>query len=53
MTSASQKIGDAVNGLRMTPLADGSVILATPEQGNRIEILKRYMNELNRDQVCC
>lgn len=51
VTSACQQVGDAINGLRIGPRpSDWRVQLATPEQGHRIEILKRYMNELNRDQ---
>ena len=42
VTSASQKIASAVNDLRLNASADGTVTLATSEQGHRIEILKRY-----------
>eukprot|EP01046_Picozoa_sp_COSAG06_P061725 COSAG06_NODE_13652_length_1235_cov_1.310739_3_plen_128_part_00 len=50
VTSACQRVADAVNDLRVTVRADGTAELATVEQGHRIEILKRYINELNRDQ---
>eukprot|EP01046_Picozoa_sp_COSAG06_P036734 COSAG06_NODE_4079_length_4595_cov_8.002669_3_plen_107_part_00 len=36
--------------MRLTAHPDGDVTLAEPEQLHRIEGLKRYINELNRDQ---
>ena len=42
VTSASQKIASAVNDLRLSASTDGTVTLATSEQGHRIEILTWY-----------
>jgi hypothetical protein len=50
VTSACQKIAAAINALRLNVDADGTVLLATSEQLHRIEGLKRYINELNKDQ---
>jgi hypothetical protein len=50
VTSACQKVADAVNELRVTVKADGTAELATADELHRIEGLKRYINELNRDQ---
>lgn len=50
ITSACQKIATAVNDMRLHAGADGTMKLATTEQGHRIEMLKRYMNELNKEQ---
>ena len=50
VTSACQRVGDAVNDLRVTPRTDGTAELATADELHRIEGLKRYINELNRDQ---
>jgi hypothetical protein len=51
VTSACQRIASAVNDLRLNAGAgDGTVTLATSEQLHRIEGLKRYINEQNRDQ---
>eukprot|EP01046_Picozoa_sp_COSAG06_P018901 COSAG06_NODE_1329_length_9848_cov_10.776798_5_plen_384_part_00 len=50
VTSACQRVADAVNDLRVTAKADGTAELATAEELHRIEGLKRYINELNRDQ---
>ena len=50
ITSACQKIASAVNDLRINAGDDGTVTLATSEQGHRIEILNRYINELNKNQ---
>jgi hypothetical protein len=50
VTSACQSIASAVNDLRLNVAADGVVTLATSEQLHRIEGLKRYANELNKDQ---
>ena len=50
VTSACQRVADAVNDLRVTVKADGTAELATAEELHRIEGLKRYINELNRDQ---
>lgn len=50
VTSACQRVGDAVNDLRVTPRTDGTAELATAHELHRIEGLKRYINELNRDQ---
>ena len=50
VTSACQQVASAVNDLRLTAHSDGDVTLAEPEQLHRIEGLKRYSNELNRDQ---
>ena len=47
VTSAYQKITSSVDDLRGH---DGTVTLATSEQGHRIEILNRYINELNKNQ---
>ena len=38
VTSACQRVADAVNGLRVTPNADGTAELATTEQLHRIEV---------------
>jgi hypothetical protein len=43
VTSACQKIADAVNSLRVTPKADGTSELATADELHRIEGLKRYL----------
>eukprot|EP01045_Picozoa_sp_COSAG04_P021105 COSAG04_NODE_2237_length_4471_cov_1.715919_2_plen_397_part_00 len=48
VTSACQRVAEAVNALRVTEGEPAK--LATPEQLHRIEGLKRYINELNRDQ---
>eukprot|EP01046_Picozoa_sp_COSAG06_P031876 COSAG06_NODE_3141_length_5786_cov_31.010902_1_plen_434_part_00 len=50
VTSACQQVASAVNDMRLTAHPDGDVTLAEPEQLHRIEGLKRYINELNRDQ---
>eukprot|EP01051_Picozoa_sp_SAG22_P012373 SAG22_NODE_1280_length_4899_cov_5.374792_2_plen_376_part_00 len=50
VTSACQRVANAVNDLRVTAKADGTAELATAEELHRIEGLKRYINELNRDQ---
>ena len=50
VTSACQRVADAVNDLRVVAKEGGPAQLATPEQLHRIEGLKRYTNELNRDQ---
>ena len=47
VTSAYQKNTSSVDDLRGH---DGTVTLATSEQGHRIEILNRYINELNKNQ---
>ena len=39
-----------MNDLRVNAVDDQPAKLATLEQGQRIEILKRYISELNRDQ---
>ena len=39
-----------MNDLRVSAVDDQPAKLATLEQGQRIEILKRYISELNRDQ---
>ena len=45
------KIASAVNDLRVNATeADGAVTLATTEQGHQIEVLNRYINELNKNQ---
>ena len=44
------KVASAVNDLRVNAVDDQPAKLATLEQGQRIEILKRYISELNRDQ---
>jgi hypothetical protein len=50
VSSACQKVADQdlVNLLRKRVKADGSVEIATVEQGQRIEITKRFINELNK-----
>ena len=50
VTSACQRVADAVNDLRVVAKEGELAKLATPEQLHRIEGLKRYINELNRDQ---
>eukprot|EP01045_Picozoa_sp_COSAG04_P026279 COSAG04_NODE_3619_length_2668_cov_1.533281_2_plen_459_part_00 len=50
VTTACQKVASAVNDLRVNALDDQPAKLATLEQGQRIEMLKRYISELNRDQ---
>ena len=50
VTSACQRGAEAVNDLRVTAKDGEPAKLATPEQLHRIEGLKRYINELNRDQ---
>ena len=50
VTSACQRVADAVNDLRVVAKEGEPAQLATPEQLQRIEGLKRYINELNRDQ---
>ena len=50
VTTACQKVASAVNDLRVSTVDDQPAKLATLEQGQRIEILKRYISELNRDQ---
>ena len=50
VTSACQRVADAVNDLRVVAKEGEPAQLATPEQLHRIEGLKRYINELNRDQ---
>ena len=51
ITSACQKISSALNDLRVNATeADGAVTLATTEQGHQIEVLNRYINELNKNQ---
>jgi hypothetical protein len=51
ITSACQRIASAVNDLRVNAdCADGAVTLATAEQGHQIEVLNRYINELNKNQ---
>ena len=50
VTSACQRVAEAVNDLRVTAKDGEPAKLATPEQLHRIEGLKRYINELNRDQ---
>ena len=50
VTSACQRVADAVNDLRVVAKQGELAKLATPEQLHRIEGLKRYINELNRDQ---
>jgi hypothetical protein len=50
VTSACQRVADAVNDLRVTAKADGTAELATADELHRIEGLKRYINELNKDQ---
>ena len=50
VTSACQRVADAVNDLRVVAKEGGPAKLATAEQLHRIEGLKRYINELNRDQ---
>ena len=50
VTSACQRVAEAVNDLRITAKHGEPAKLATPEQLQRIEGLKRYINELNRDQ---
>ena len=50
VTTACQKVASAVNDLRVNAVDDQPAKLATLEQGQRIEILKRYISELNRDQ---
>jgi hypothetical protein len=50
VTSACQRVADAVNDLRVTVKADGTAELATADELHRIEGLKRYINELNKDQ---
>ena len=47
VTFACQKVVSAVNDLRVNAGDDGTVTLVTSEQGHRIEILMRYINELN------
>ena len=58
ITSACQRVASAVNDLRVNAGgADGAVTLATAEQGHQIEVLNRYINELNKNQGlaswCC
>ena len=50
VTSACQRVADAVNDLRVTAKADGTAELATADELHCIEGLKRYINELNKDQ---
>ena len=50
VTSACQRVADAVNDLRVVAKEGEPAQLATAEQLHRIEGLKRYTNELNRDQ---
>ena len=50
VTSACQRVAEAVNGLRVAAKEGEPAKLATPEQLHRIEGVKRYVNELNRDQ---
>jgi hypothetical protein len=51
VTSACQRIASAVNDLRVNADgADGAVTLAAAEQGHQIEVLNRYINELNKNQ---
>ena len=50
VTTACQKVASAVNDLRVNAVDGQPAKLATLEQGQRIEILKRYIGELNRDQ---
>jgi hypothetical protein len=51
ITSACQRVASAVNDLRVNAGgADGAVTLATAEQGHQIEVLNRYINELNKNQ---
>eukprot|EP01043_Picozoa_sp_COSAG02_P042707 COSAG02_NODE_3652_length_6414_cov_10.240222_1_plen_452_part_00 len=50
VTSACQRVAEAVNGLRLTTAEGQPTKLATPEEGHRIEILKRYIEELNKNQ---
>lgn len=50
VTSACQRVAGAVNDLRVTAKADGTMQLATAEQLHHIEGLKRYINELYTDQ---
>ena len=50
VTTSCQKVASAVNDLRVNAADDQPAKLATLEQGQRIEMLERYISELNRDQ---
>ena len=50
VTTACEYVASAVNDLRVTKQPDGFALLAKPDELLRIEGLKRYINELNKDK---